>query len=319
MRALRGDQDDSTSPYLDFSREEWAQLRAATPLTLSDSELDRLRGRNEQVSLDEVVDIYLPLSRLLNLHAVAAQALHQATDTFLGRPAQPIPYVIGIAGSVAVGKSTVARILQALLSRWPTTPRVERVGTDSFLFPNRELERRGLMQRKGFPESYDIRRLLEFVAEIKSGRPKVAAPIYSHLAYDILEGQSQVLRDADVVILEGLNVLQANPRGERSRQAFVSDYFDFSIYVDAAEADIERWFLERFMTLRQTAFLEPESYFQRYSEIDEGEALEFARGVWARINGRNLAENILQTRDRARLVLAKGPDHSVRRVRLRKI
>ncbi|HUZ89667.1 MAG TPA: type I pantothenate kinase [Candidatus Acidoferrales bacterium] len=319
MRSPRLPAVEPASPHITFDREEWARLRENTPLTLSDEELARLRGLNERVSLDEVVDIYLPLSRLLNLQAVAAQGLHQATDTFLGKPAQPIPYVIAIAGSVAVGKSTVARILRALLSRWPTTPTVERVGTDSFLYPNAELTRRGLMERKGFPESYDMRRLLRFMSEIKSGQQVIRAPIYSHLAYDILEAQEQILKSPDIVIVEGLNVLQVSPAVDGANRPFVSDYFDFSIYVDAAEEHIERWFLERFMTLRETAFRDPHSYFRKYAEISADDALEFARDVWKNINGRNLAENILRTRERARLVLIKGADHSVRTVRLRKI
>ena len=310
--------EEAVSPHVTFTREEWARLRAATPMTLTAEDLPRLRGLNEDISLDEVADVHLPLSRLLNLYVGAAQGLHQVTDTFLGKPAHPVPYVIGIAGSVAVGKSTFARILQALLARWPNTPSVERVTTDGFLFSNAELAARGLMRRKGFPESYDLRRLTDFMAQIKSGLREVAAPVYSHMAYDILPNEIQILRRPDIVIIEGLNVLQV-PHEDRTIQPFVSDFFDFSIYVDAEESDIRRWFIERFMKLRETAFREPGSYFHRFADISATTALAYADDVWEEINGRNLAENILQTRNRARLVVHKGPDHSIQSVRLRKI
>jgi len=312
--------DHGFSPYETFSREEWARLRAATPLTLTDEDLRTLRGINEEVSLEEVIDIYLPLSRLLNLYVGAAQGLHQVTDTFLGRPAHPVPYIIGIAGSVAVGKSTFARILRALLARWPNHPRVDLVTTDGFLYPNQVLEERGLMNRKGFPESYDLRRLMRFMAELKSGAEEVRAPVYSHLIYDIVPGEELVVHRPDIVLLEGLNVLQT-PDGARRRsiRAFVSDYFDFSIYLDAEEEHIEQWYVERFLTLRDTAFRDPRSYFRRYADLSTAEAITIARRIWAEINGINLRENIRPTRDRAWLVLRKARDHSVQEVRLRKV
>ncbi len=303
-----------TSPFVDFSRAEWARLRASTPLTLTDSDLTTLRGINERIDLDEVAAVYLPLSRLLNLHVAAAQALHQTTDTFLGTPPERVPYVIGIAGSVAVGKSTTARILQALLARWPSHPRVDLVTTDSFLYPNRVLEERRILNRKGFPESYDQRALVQFVADVKAGAAEVEAPVYSHLTYDLIPDQRVVVTRPDVLIVEGLNVLQAG-----GGRLFVSDYFDFSIYVDALEADVEKWYEERFLTLRETAFRDPSSYFRRFAQLSEPEAIATARQIWAEINGVNLRENILPTRERARVILEKGPDHLVRAVRLRKL
>ncbi len=311
---------DGLSPYVTFSRNEWAELRASTPLTLTDEELQALRGLNENVSLDEVVEVYLPLSRLLNLQVAAAQALHQVTDTFLGKPFRPIPYVIGIAGSVAVGKSTFARILRALLARWPNHPKVDLVTTDGFLFPNRVLEERGLMNRKGFPESYDLRRLMRMMAELKSGAAEVRVPVYSHLIYDIVPGEELIIERPDIVLLEGLNVLQT-PDGARRRsiRAFVSDYFDFSIYLDADEEDIESWYVARFLTLRDTAFRDPRSYFRRYADLSTEEAIATARRIWDEINEVNLHENIRPTRDRARLILRKAGDHSVQEVRLRRL
>jgi type I pantothenate kinase len=302
------------SPYITFDREGWAALRAATPLTLSEEDVADLQGINERLSLDEVVDVYLPLSRLLNLYVAAAQQLHQVTDTFLGQPAAKVPYVIGIAGSVAVGKSTTARILQALLSRWPNHPVVDLVTTDGFLFPNAELGARGIMDRKGFPESYDVRRLVEFVADVKAGVPEVRAPIYSHEIYDITD-EELVVRSPDVVIIEGLNVLQT----PSSRGSFVSDYFDFSIYVDADETDIVQWYVDRFMMLRETVFKNERSFFRHYAELSEGEAIGMARSIWGAINGPNLLDNILPTRERATLVLHKGADHRVTEVKLRKL
>jgi type I pantothenate kinase len=309
------------SRYITFSREEWSRLRAATPLTLTEEDLVTLRGINENVSLDEVADIYLPLSRLLNLYVAASQSLYTVTDTFLGKPAAKVPYVVAIAGSVAVGKSTTARILQALLARWPNHPKVDLVPTDGFLYPNRVLEERGLMHRKGFPESYDLRRLVQFMVAIKAGEPEVTAPVYSHLAYDILPGVVNVVRQPDIMILEGLNVLQTSDGhpGGRPPRLFVSDFIDFSIYVDADENDIEQWYIERFLKLRDTRFRDPASYFHKYASLGYEESVEVARQIWREINWVNLRENILPTRERAHLILEKGPDHSVQRVRLRKI
>ena len=317
---LRAGAEDAGSRYTRFGREEWAELRQSTPLVLGEEDLAALRGINEKVSLGEVEEVYLPLSRLLNLHVGATQKLHGTTAAFLGRPGPSAPYVIGIAGSVAVGKSTTARILQALLSYWPDHPRVDLVTTDGFLYPNRVLEERGLMQRKGFPESYDLKRLLRFVADVKAGVPEVAAPVYSHLSYDVILGEAQVVRSPDILILEGLNVLQTSDgRGGKQPQTFVSDLFDFSIYVDAQEEDVERWYVERFMTLRETVFDQEGSYFKRYAELSDEESRRTASDIWARINGPNLRENIATTRERARLVLEKGEDHSVRSVVLRKL
>ena len=304
------------TPYVQFSRDEWAGLRAATPLTLTETDLVELRGINEEVSLDEVAEIYLPLSRLLNLHVSAAQNLYQVMDTFLGQPAAKVPYVVGIAGSVAVGKSTTARILQALLSRWPDHPRVDLVTTDGFLFPNRDLEARDIMHRKGFPESYDVKRLVRFVADVKSGRSPVNGPLYSHLSYDIVPDNMQTADRPDIMILEGLNILQAGREGDRT---FISDFIDFSIYVNAAEHDLEQWYADRFLRLRETAFQNPESYFHHYAALSIDEAIEVSKSIWRDINGVNLRENILPTRDRADLIIEKGANHVVNQVRLRKL
>ena len=305
--------------YLNFSRDEWAKLRAFTPLPLAESDLEMLRGINEKLSLEEVSDIYLPLSRLLNLYVSAVQAMNKATDTFLGHLPAKIPYVIGIAGSVAVGKSTIARVLQALLSRWPDHPTVDLITTDGFLLPTRILEKRGLMKRKGFPESYDRGALLRFLAGIKRGQAEVTAPVYSHLIYDILDGEAKTVRQPDILIVEGLNVLQTgNPRKARNHPLlFVSDFFDFSIYIDAEEQLIESWYVSRFHKLRETVFTNPESYFNRYAALTHEQADEKAKSIWREINGPNLKENIMPTRERARLVLRKGDDHRVEQVRLR--
>lgn len=307
------------SSYTSFSRGEWAALRDATPLTLSEADLAELQGLNEQLSMSEVVEVYLPLSRLLNLHVAATRELARVSDRFLGKSAGRVPYVIGIAGSVAVGKSTTARVLQALLARWPDHPRVDLVTTDGFLHPNRVLQERGLMARKGFPESYDVRRLVRFVADVKAGVAEVEAPIYSHLVYDVVPDRTQLVAQPDILILEGLNVLQGGDREvDDGTRLFVSDYFDFSIYVDAVEEEIKTWFLDRFRRLRETAFRDPKSYFAKYAGLSEDEAVAFATRVWEEINGANLRANILPTRERADLILEKGRDHRVERVRLRR-
>ena len=309
-----------TNAYLEFSRAEWARLRAQTPLTLTEADLAELQGINERVSMADVETIYLPLSRLLNLHVAATQTLHKAADTFLGTPPGRSPYVIGVAGSVAVGKSTLARILQALLGRWPDHPRVDLVTTDGFLFPNKVLEARGLLEKKGFPESYDVRALMQFMTDVKAGVPSVDAPIYSHQSYDIVPGGRQVVDCPDILIVEGLNVLQTRDgQPGRPMRLFVSDFFDFSIYMHAEERDIEEWYVARFRTLRETVFRDPGSYFHRYAALTDEEAEATARRIWRTINGVNLRENIAPTRDRARVVLFKDSDHAVRRVRMRKV
>jgi type I pantothenate kinase len=307
------------SPFVEFTRAEWRRRRDTMPLTLSAEELERLRGVNEPISLNEVEEIYLPLSRLLSLHVAAVQQLHATTGDFLGRSTPKVPYVIGIAGSVAVGKSTFARLLQTLLARWPSHPRVDLVTTDGFLFPNRVLRARGLMDRKGFPESYDLRRLVRFLADVKSGKPEARAPVYSHLTYDSVPGRHVAIRRPDILILEGLGVLHTGTAAVRGPQVFVSDFFDFSIYIDAEEANIRRWFIERFLTFRETAFRDPSSYFKRFAQLSAPEARRMAGKVWRTINGRNLRESILPTRTRANLILVKGVDHRVERVMMRRL
>ena len=305
------------SRFVAFTRDEWSRLRDHTPLPLTEAELFALRGLNDEVTLPQVEQVYLPLTRLLNLYVAATQTLHAARDTFLGTSAQ-VPYVIGVAGSVAVGKSTAARILQALLAEWPAHPRVDLVTTDGFLYPNAVLESRGLLARKGFPESYDVRRLLEFVIDVKSGKPNVKAPVYSHLTYDIVPGVWQEVNRPNVMILEGLNVLQTSP-GQQGRTLFVSDFFDFSIYIDAHEDLIEQWYVDRFMTLRETVFTDTKSYFHRYASLTDQEARETALRLWRDINYPNLKENIEPTRERAHLILEKDAEHDVAGVRLRKL
>ena len=308
------------SSYLVFERDRWSALRAATPLTLDDADLARLRGLGETIDLAEVEDVYLPLSRLLSLQVTAAHERHRATATFLGEDTPRVPFVIGVAGSVAVGKSTTARVLRELLARWPDHPKVELVTTDGFLLPNAELERLRLMSRKGFPESYDQRALLRFLAEVKSGSAVVSAPVYSHLTYDVLRGETIEVRKPDVLIVEGLNVLQPpRPRADGLPRMSVSDYFDFSVYVDAATADVRGWYVERFLRLRETAFADPASYFRRYATLSDDAARRTALTIWAEVNEPNLIANIRPTRGRASLILEKGPDHAVRRVMLRKL
>ena len=301
--------------YLAFSREEWAELRASTPLTIRERDLEELRGINEKIDLDEVAAVYLPLTRLLNLYVSAVQNLHKVSATFLGTVSPKVPYVIGIAGSVAGGKSTFARILQALLARWPEHPRVDLITTDGFLHPNSVLNDRGIMNRKGFPESYDTKALLQFLRELKGGAKLVEAPVYSHVVYDIIEGETIKVEQPDILILEGLNVLQV---GSESNE-FVSDYFDFSIYIDADESDIEQWYVERFQALMETVFRNPDSFFQNYAHLTDEEAVQTARAIWREINGKNLVENIEPTRSRASLVVRKGPNHRMTAAHLRRL
>ncbi|MGJ4858016.1 type I pantothenate kinase [Labrys sp. KB_33_2] len=308
------------SPYSVFTRSEWAKLRADTPMTLTAAELDRLRALNDPVSLTDVEEIYLPLSRLLSLYVAATQGLHRATQRFLGTRDGKVPYLIGVAGSVAVGKSTTARVLRQLLTRWPNTPKVDLITTDGFLFPNAFLREHGLMERKGFPESYDTQRLLRFLADIKAGQGKVTAPVYSHLVYDVVPGEIVTVDQPDILIVEGLNVLQP-ARLPRDGKAipFTSDFFDFAVYLDAEVPLLRRWYVERFMTLRETAFRNPLSFFHKYADLTEAEALETALGLWSRINQPNLIENILPTRPRADLILRKGDSHDIEQVSLRKL
>ncbi len=309
---------DAPGRYLTFERDEWAELRAATPLTLSEHDLESLRGINESVELDEVAAVYLPLTRLLNLYVSATQKLHKVSAEFLGTTTPKVPYIIGVAGSVAVGKSTFARILQALLARWPDHPKVDLVTTDGFLYPNKVLDERGIMNRKGFPESYDTRRLLQFLREVKSGAATARAPVYSHVVYDIVDGETVDVSQPDIAILEGLNVLQIGGPAEVATE-FVSDYFDFSIYIDADEVHIEEWYVRRFMKLRDTVFRNPDSFFRHYADLSNDEAVEVAKSIWREINGKNLRENIAPTKSRAALLLRKGPDHRVTEVSLRRL
>jgi len=308
------------SPYHHFTRSEWAALRADTPLTLTLEDLSKLRSLDDPISLEEVIAIYLPLSRLLSLYVAATQGLFKATQRFLGAEDGKMPYIIGVAGSVAAGKSTLSRVMRALLSRWPNTPKVELVTTDGFLYPNSVLQVEGLMDKKGFPESYDGASLLRFLSDVKAGTRNVTAPVYSHLTYDVIPGEFVKVDRPDILIVEGLNVLLPGRAPKDGRATpFVSDFFDFSIYLDATVADLEHWYVARFMRLRQTAFRDPRSYFRKYADLDDAAAEGVARDIWTRINLRNLNENILPTRARANLVLTKGTSHSIEEVELRKL
>lgn len=306
------------SPYMQFSRKQWAALRNAVPMTLTADELISLQGINEDLSMEEVSEIYLPLSRLLNYYINNNFTRQMILSKFLGQN-HKIPYVIGIAGSVAVGKSTTARVLEALLTRWPEHRKVALVTTDGFLYPNRILEERNIMHRKGFPQSYDVKKLLKFMSDIKSGVTSVSAPVYSHLVYDIVDGESIIIDTPDILILEGLNVLQSQANcAVKNNRVFVSDYVDFSIYVDAEIPLLHDWYINRFLKFRAGAFSDPNSYFHHYSQISESEATQKAENIWKSINELNLIENILPTRERANLILTKGLDHKVDSIQLRK-
>jgi len=312
--------DQQYNPYRIFTRQQWAHLRDDTPMTLEPGEFDRLRSMHDRLDLQEVEDIYLPLSRMLSIYVDAMQRLYYSQRQFLGIRDRKMPYIVGVAGSVAVGKSTTARVLQALLARWSPRPKVDLITTDGFLYPNAVLERQGLMQKKGFPESYDLPTLLAFLSDIKAGRRSVRAPVYSHLSYDIVPGQFVEIDQPDILIVEGVNVLQTGrlPRDGKA-VPFVSDFFDFSVYIDAEESVLRQWYVERFLTLRDTAFTNPKSYFHRYALLSDDEAVATATAIWERTNLANLEDNILPTRPRATLILTKGADHVVETVALRRL
>ncbi len=307
-------------PYRSFTKDQWSDLRNGQPMTLNADDIDRLRALTDPISLAEAEEIYLPLSRLLAYYVEAIQGLHDVSSRFLNTPGDKVPFIIGVAGSVAVGKSTTSRILRALLSRWPSSPKVDLVTTDGFLYPNKVLEERGLMQRKGFPESYDRARFVNFLGDIKSGKAKVSVPVYSHLVYDVVPGEEVIIERPDILIVEGLNILQP---GELPRDGkpilFASDFIDFSIYIDADVEDLRDWYLTRFFRLRETAFRDPTSFFRKFSEMSEEEAGAFGRNVWETINLPNLLENVLPTRGRADLILKKGKDHRVEEVKLKRL
>ncbi len=306
------------TPYLSFDRQQWAELRNSVPMTLSEADLKELQGVNENLTMEESVEIYLPLARLLNLYIAARQSRNSVLQNFLGATNTAPPFIIGIAGSVAVGKSTTARLLKALLSRWPDHPKVELVTTDGFLYPKKVLDERGIMHRKGFPESYDIKRLVEFVSDIKAGKPNLQVPVYSHITYDITD-EVKVVDRPDVLIIEGLNVLQSGmDYPQDPHRVFVSDFLDFTLYVDANTDTIQNWYIERFLKFRQGAFTKPGSYFSHYTQLSEDEAVAKARSIWRSINGINLEENILPTKGRAQLILKKGANHLVEEILLRK-
>jgi type I pantothenate kinase len=320
MSAVTAATRGQVSPWAVFDRASWRALANGSPLPLDEARLRELASLGDPVDLDEVATVYLPLARLLGLHVNAGRALWAAQRDFLGDASEKVPFVVAVAGSVAVGKSTTARLLQTLLAAAPGNPRVDLVTTDGFLLPNAVLEERGLMARKGFPESYDRRALLRFLSDVKSGRPAVTAPVYSHASYDIVDADRQVVDRPDILVLEGLNVLQAGRRDDGVvPEVFLSDFFDFSVYVDAAEADIQRWYVERFLALRRTAFQDSTAYFHRFAGLSDDQARETALGIWAAVNGPNLRSNIAPTRSRARLVLQKSAEHAVRRVLLRKL
>jgi len=312
--------DQQYNPYRIFTRQQWSHLRDDTPMTLEPGEFDRLRSMHDRLDLQEVEDIYLPLSRLLSIYIDAMQRLYYSQRQFLGIRDRKMPYIVGVAGSVAVGKSTTARVLQALLTRWSPRPKVDLITTDGFLYPNAILERQGLMQKKGFPESYDLPALLNFLSDIKSGRRHVRAPVYSHLTYDIVPGQYTEIDQPDILIVEGVNVLQTGrlPRDGKA-VPFVSDFFDFSVYIDADESVLRQWYVKRFLALRYTAFTDPKSYFHRYALLSDEEAIATANAIWERTNLANLEENILPTRPRATLILKKGADHVIETVALRRL